>query len=71
MNNDLINRGDALAIAMHSKDPVEGIKHLPAVDAVEVVHANWENGMKCSECGQIDWTKPNYCPNCGAKMDGE
>ena len=43
----------------------------PTVDAVEVVHGRWIDGMRCSECGQVDWTKPNYCPNCGAKMDGE
>ncbi len=29
----------------------------------------WIDGMRCSECGQVDWTKPNYCPNCGAKME--
>lgn len=31
-------------------------------------HGRWLVGMVCSECGQIDWTQPNYCPNCGAKM---
>ena len=58
----------------------------PTVDAVEVVHGEWEVceddwneevTYKCSNCGdelvtlcgfEIDW---NYCPNCGAKMDGE
>lgn len=39
---NLINRDDALAVAKYSKDPVEGIKHLPAVDAVPVV--------RCGEC---------------------
>lgn len=43
-----------------------------------VWHGHWEtlpNGnIQCSECGTephwncSDW-KPNYCPNCGAKMD--
>jgi DNA-directed RNA polymerase subunit RPC12/RpoP len=34
--------------------------------------------IKCSLCGQVVWnldkernTTPNYCENCGAKMDGE
>lgn len=43
----------------------------PAADVVEVVHGRWIDHMKCSVCGQVDWTKPNFCPNCGARMDGE
>ena len=42
MSNNLIDRDDAIAIAMHSKDPVDGIKNLPAADAVEVV--------RCKDC---------------------
>ena len=52
-----------------------------AVDAVEVVHGRWEQHgykWKCSRCGvlmDIDGTPEEnllyYCPNCGAKMDGE
>ena len=46
-----------------------------------VVHGQWENGNPiCPVCGGdkfkdldadiwCDW-KPDYCPNCGAKMDG-
>ena len=55
------------------------IDKCPTVDAVEVVHGRWEveckNRRKCSNCGfgrntdtQIGW---NYCPNCGARMDGD
>lgn len=25
----------------------------------------------CSECGMVSTVMWNYCPNCGAKMDGE
>lgn len=56
-----------------------GIKCLPAVDAVPVVHGVWEvcddcNITRCSVCkwnfeSRIDY---KYCPNCGAQMmDGE
>lgn len=54
------------------------------VDAVEVVHGRWEphpraSGFdRCSVCNDCiiygDWAgekKWNYCPNCGAKMDGD
>ena len=57
------------------------IDNMPTVDAVPVVHGRWENGNPiCPVCGGnkfkdldadiwCDW-KPDYCPNCGAKMDG-
>ena len=47
------------------------IDKLPAVDAEPVRHGEWEHGMQCPFCKQIDTTKPNYCPNCGARMDAE
>lgn len=56
----------------------------PIVDAVEVVHGRWEPHPRhpgfdrCSVCCNCiivdDWAdneKWNYCPNCGAKMDGD
>jgi hypothetical protein len=55
-----------------------------AVDAVEVVHGRWEqigydkamDRITCSCCLEYwniednDTETFNYCPNCGAKMDG-
>ena len=49
----------------------EAIDYAPSIDAEPVRHGRWEHGMRCSGCGQVDTTKPNYCPNCGAKMDAE
>jgi len=57
------------------------IEQLPAVDAVEVRHGEWIidetfGSFACSICGSWhsggfdSWRSP-YCPNCGAKMDGE
>ena len=59
------------------------IKDAPTVEAVEVVHGRWEprtdviGFVRCSVCHDCniydDWPdgkKWNYCPNCGAKMDG-
>lgn len=50
----------------------------PTVDAVEVVHGRWiieinEPNYKlavCSVCRNNAEGIYNYCPNCGAKMDG-
>ena len=55
------------------------IECAPTVDAVEVVHAYWigeEPGdWHCSHCGEYaadgGYEQTRYCPNCGAKMDGD
>ncbi len=47
----------------------------PSVDAVGVVHGRWLphwGNTECSVCGYITYLcGANYCPNCGAKMDGD
>ena len=59
----------------------------PTIDAEPVRHGSWAiriddydcEYMECSECGSIFYdgdndtvdTLHNYCPNCGAQMDGE
>ena len=56
---------------------LKAVEDAPTVDAVPVVHGRWEKfgyDFCCSACGvyqcghYIGMT--NYCPNCGAKMDG-
>lgn len=58
------------------------IKATPAVDAVPVVHGRWVHvpssdmmtgkAYKCSKCSKMRYGSfmPNYCGNCGARMDG-
>ena len=52
-------------------------KAAPAADVVEVKHGKWKksgNEKTCSACKFIYYSNNddfNYCPNCGAKMDGE
>ena len=48
-----------------------------AADVQEVRHGRWdfdEYGWVCSVCESpisVRYGKKNYCPNCGAKMDGD
>lgn len=51
----------------------------PTVEAVEVLHSEWEkfrhpsgtHGIRCKNCKEQNGMKKPYCPNCGAKMDGD
>ena len=80
---ELINKKDALHAVLHNSGQaaVAAVENIEAVDAVPVVHGEWTRGDKlawqiehyiCSVCSAISWGKKrNYCPNCGAKMDGK
>lgn len=61
------------------------INGIPAADVAEVVHGRWIDGAEDFTCGNhnaecsicrcyVSWDGCdedfNYCPNCGAKMDG-
>lgn len=62
---------------------LEYAENLPAADVAPVVHGrivgSIEDGRyrrRFSCCGEdatmiTQWKWPKYCPNCGAKMDGE
>ena len=53
---------------------------MPTVDAKPVAHGRWvkkqfaddcTTAYRCSDCHTTWDANTNYCPNCGAKMDGE
>ena len=60
---------------------IDSISKLPAADVAPVRHGQWEPGNSiCPVCGGdkfkdldadiwCDW-QPDFCPSCGAKMDG-
>lgn len=79
--NDCTDKEDFYNLAFDEIDKAS------AADVVPVVHGRWirfkepdsETGyihMRCSVCTAY-WSDPShadhfrYCPNCGAKMDGE
>ncbi len=63
------------------RDALIGLERIPAADVAPVRHGTYISiGYdelycdfgKCSVCGFEDVVKGSkYCPNCGAKMDGE
>ena len=60
----------------HVDKAIKGLKNLPTADVVEVKHGKWQkrgNEKTCSVCKFIYYSNNdewNYCPNCGAIMDG-
>ena len=57
------------------------LNDMPTIEAKPVKHGKWifnehqafnEKSYFCSECteGESDYGTDNYCPNCGARMDG-
>ena len=63
------------------EDAADCIRYMNVADAALVRHGRWEPGNPiCPVCGGnkfkdldadiwCDW-QPDFCPNCGAKMDG-
>lgn len=66
----------------YSMASIKTIREYPAADVAPVKHGKWvdkgyvcgETAWECSECHEIEWrtscSRLNYCPFCGAKMDG-
>ena len=81
-----LSDGRGLCRVIFEDDFKRAIKKIPKgiiVDVAPVRHGRWEKQRgiySCSECGMtcpydvqadvIEYWACNYCPNCGAKMDG-
>ena len=58
-------------------EAVTRVENFPAADVAPVRHGRWiashDEFCACSICKYpvyVGWNQTNYCPNCGAKMDG-
>lgn len=83
--NEYINRQAVLDLLWKDgRITTSGIKAIPAADVAPVVYGRW-NGIICTHC-KLPWNynmvqdgddwgymdpMPDFCPNCGAKMDKE
>ena len=63
-------------VASHLIANVAPVRHGRWIEYTKVIipepYNKWEQAWKCSECGFDDgFVDYNYCPNCGAKMNGD
>ena len=80
-----LSDGRGLCRVIFEDDFKRAIKKLPKgiiVDVAPVRHgcwervipsksaAKWSTRVSCSNCHSAGYAHHNYCPNCGAKMDG-
>ena len=83
--SDLISRADAIEVLMETIAPpsvtldtlVMRIDALPSAEARPtgewIFNTSTSNGKSwnvCSECGESMFHPANFCPNCGARMEG-
>ena len=55
------------------------VQDIQAADMAPVRHGRWDKPLDkrrkssfcCSECKKLSYVSWDFCPNCGAKMDGE
>lgn len=78
---DLSGFSDKLWAAAYERGKAEALDRVPSAER----HGKWIHDgydfphgvdwMHCSECGKLDVYCPaartNFCPNCGARMDGK
>ena len=82
MADEYIRRAEALEITTRTCGDYAAafaeIRKLPAADVAEVVHAKWipfhseaaGDIQYCSACDIGFDARMDYCPHCGARMDG-
>ena len=63
----------------YEDDVVDMARAIPAADVAPVVRGRWDLlddasskivKWNCNKCNRISTRKTDYCPNCGARMEG-
>ena len=75
----LHNQGDAAVAAVQNIKPINPHGELREMLIDEMIDkGKWQDEQrgrwiyaKCNLCGKVQDVRSNYCPNCGAKMDGK
>lgn len=78
IEREAVNKAVKHALAK-GLEPTQYIDIIPAADVAPVVHGKWDDSFDgitpyCTACGRTHSCMrrtPAYCPNCGAKMDGD
>lgn len=83
IEDGLNNPDRSKAFGFDAVEILEEVHYMPAADVAPVVHGRWKQDYffdepvtRCSACG-VGFAKGHkaerfpYCPNCGAKMDGD
>ena len=79
--DEYIKRGDALEqfdyydLGEYLTTQIRGmLMDIPSADVAPVRHGRWKEHQGYCECDQCECLVTScfkYCPNCGAKMDGD
>ena len=77
---EYITRREALIVLEEMEDIESGfaaMDEIPTADVAEVRHGRWlcvdtdtEQFFLCNRCKKKEYWESDYCPNCGARMDG-
>lgn len=67
---EVVETIDAYIGDMPSVTPTERIGHWIKDDSEDIAPI-WGKIRVCSNCAYLQFNETNYCPNCGARMEGE
>ena len=78
IENGLNNKNKDKAFGHDAIEIMAEVHYMSAADVAPVRHGRWtplringhEMGVTCSECNTTWDAESDFCPNCGAKMDG-